>query len=302
MAAPSALTYGTLPMTCMMGVPTIPNHPTSAGSPVVSYSVSPALPAGLVLSTTTGKITGKPTAITPAATYIVTATNIDGSTTVGVVIEVIAKQNDLLVTFPVCEEFQADPFVSSTNKNIVGNPPSAILPDGFLDTPMTMTVTVGSAIAIEATGITGSISSYQWYKDGVIIGGATAKTYAYTGVIGGGVFTCLVTNSFGAILTNPITVIVKAILPAFTLQPASIGITTGTSTTLTVTATGNPTPTYLWEQTTTPFTTWITAFGGTGGTTAAYTTPALTAERRFRCVLTNVGGSVTSNVAAVTIV
>ncbi|MCS6795094.1 MAG: T9SS type A sorting domain-containing protein, partial [Raineya sp.] len=40
----------------------------------VTYSISPALPAGLTLNTSTGQITGTPTALSPATTYTVTAT------------------------------------------------------------------------------------------------------------------------------------------------------------------------------------------------------------------------------------
>jgi len=56
-------------------------NPTSSGGPVVSYSVSPGLPGGLSLNTTTGVISGTPTTVTPATDYIVTATNANSSTT-----------------------------------------------------------------------------------------------------------------------------------------------------------------------------------------------------------------------------
>src|SRR5208337_2262944 len=61
--------------------PITPNSPTSAGGAVASYSVSPALPAGVSLSTTTGAISGTPTAVAATITYTVTATNAAGSTT-----------------------------------------------------------------------------------------------------------------------------------------------------------------------------------------------------------------------------
>jgi hypothetical protein len=48
---------------------------------VASYSVNPALPAGLNLNATTGVISGTPTAVAIATTYTVTATNAGGSTT-----------------------------------------------------------------------------------------------------------------------------------------------------------------------------------------------------------------------------
>jgi hypothetical protein len=55
-------------------------NPTVTGT-VSTYSVNPALPAGVTLNTTTGVITGTPTTPTAPATYVVTATNSGGSTT-----------------------------------------------------------------------------------------------------------------------------------------------------------------------------------------------------------------------------
>jgi YVTN family beta-propeller protein len=56
--------------------------PTVTGT-VTSYVVSPALPAGLALNSSTGVISGTPTTVTPAATYTVTASNSAGNTSFG---------------------------------------------------------------------------------------------------------------------------------------------------------------------------------------------------------------------------
>ena len=63
--------------------------PTLYGNGQVdSWSVSPSLPAGLTLNTSTGDISGTPTAITSSATYTITATNTGGSDTATVTIVV----------------------------------------------------------------------------------------------------------------------------------------------------------------------------------------------------------------------
>ena len=62
--------------------------PTSSGGPVTSWSVSPSLPSGLSLDSSTGAISGTPSAMTSSATYTVTATNTGGSTTADVTIGV----------------------------------------------------------------------------------------------------------------------------------------------------------------------------------------------------------------------
>ena len=86
--APSALSYSTATAVYTKGVPIAPNSPTTAGGAVTSYSVSPALPAGLSLGSTTGIISGTPTALTALASYTVTASNSAGSTTATLTITV----------------------------------------------------------------------------------------------------------------------------------------------------------------------------------------------------------------------
>jgi len=52
----------------------------SGGTAPLTYSISPALPAGLSFSTTTGAITGTPTAVSSAKTYTVTVTDANSLT------------------------------------------------------------------------------------------------------------------------------------------------------------------------------------------------------------------------------
>ena len=63
------------------------NHPVMKGIQPITFSVSPALPAGLSLDTTTGKISGVATAIADGS-YTVTATNSFGSDTATIGISV----------------------------------------------------------------------------------------------------------------------------------------------------------------------------------------------------------------------
>ncbi len=78
--APSGLNY-TTPNVFTKGTSITPLNPTVSGGAVVSYTISPALPAGLSISSTTGAISGIPTAITSVANYTVTAANSGGSAT-----------------------------------------------------------------------------------------------------------------------------------------------------------------------------------------------------------------------------
>jgi hypothetical protein len=77
--APTGLTYTTSTAVYTRGMAVAANTPSSGGGAVTSYTVSPALPAGLAVATT-GVIAGTPTAVTATGTYVVTAANAGGST------------------------------------------------------------------------------------------------------------------------------------------------------------------------------------------------------------------------------
>jgi sugar lactone lactonase YvrE len=78
-AAPSGLSYAANPAVYAKGTAITPNQPTVGGGKVASYSVSPALPAGLALDAVTGILSGTPTAVAAQTVYTITATNAGGS-------------------------------------------------------------------------------------------------------------------------------------------------------------------------------------------------------------------------------
>jgi hypothetical protein len=77
--APNSLSYNS-PNVFTLGNAISALSPSVSGGAVVSYSISPALPSGLSFDTTTGVISGTPTAIAVLTSYTVTATNSGGST------------------------------------------------------------------------------------------------------------------------------------------------------------------------------------------------------------------------------
>jgi hypothetical protein len=99
------------------------NVPTVTGT-VTSWSVSPALPAGLILDTTTGEITGTPSALQAATSYTITATNGSGSTTAMISIEVAnapaALPYALSCTFSTLAGGSADCSVTTANDTATG--------------------------------------------------------------------------------------------------------------------------------------------------------------------------------------
>lgn len=117
---PSGLTYSVNPATYTLGTPIAPNMPSSSGGAVTSYSVSPALPAGLSLDTSTGVISGTPTAAAVSATYTVTAFNSAGVAAVGLRITV-----DASVLPPTGLTYSVNPAVYTVGTAITSNMPSS---------------------------------------------------------------------------------------------------------------------------------------------------------------------------------
>ena len=77
--APSSITYTPNSFTLAKDSAMTTVTPTSGGGAVVSWSISPSLPTGLSLDTSTGAISGTPTVTSTSTTYTITATNTGGS-------------------------------------------------------------------------------------------------------------------------------------------------------------------------------------------------------------------------------
>ena len=85
--APSGLSY-TTPHTFVAGTTISAISPINTGSEITSYSISPSLPGGLILNSTTGAISGTPTVALAATTFTITGSNTGGSTTATISITV----------------------------------------------------------------------------------------------------------------------------------------------------------------------------------------------------------------------
>ncbi|MCB0874321.1 MAG: FG-GAP repeat protein, partial [Thermoleophilia bacterium] len=84
-----AVTYGALSGT--VGAPVTTLAPTGvARTGPASFAVSPALPAGLSMDPATGVISGTPTLVVAGSTHTVTMTDLAGSVTASVQIDVVA--------------------------------------------------------------------------------------------------------------------------------------------------------------------------------------------------------------------
>jgi len=69
-----AFTYASSTITTIAGTAITTDLVNSTGGDINSYAVSPVLPAGLTLDSTSGSISGTPTSYSPTTTYVVTGT------------------------------------------------------------------------------------------------------------------------------------------------------------------------------------------------------------------------------------
>lgn len=123
--APANLVYPQTTVAIIVGQAVSANTPSVTGT-VTLYSISPALPAGLTLNTSTGTISGTPTAAIPSTTFTITASNSTGST--------------------------------STTVQITVN---VVPPTGLSYSPSTISAIVGTAITTVTPTVTGAVSSYS---------------------------------------------------------------------------------------------------------------------------------------------
>ncbi len=86
---PANLVYPHSTIVAVVGQAIATDVPTITGTDA-SFAVTPSLPAGLSLNSSTGAISGTPTALAVAANYVVTASNSSGSASAGLQISVVA--------------------------------------------------------------------------------------------------------------------------------------------------------------------------------------------------------------------
>ena len=260
--APSSLTYSPSSFTLTKDTAMTTVTPTNSGGTVVSYSVSPSLPAGLTLDTSTGAISGTPTAVTSSATYTVTATNTGGTTTADLTIVV----NDIVPS------------------SLTYSPNSFTLTKGTAMTTVTPTASGG---AITGWSVSPSLPAGLSLDSstGAISGTPTAITSSAT-------YTVTASNTGGS-TTADVTIVVNDVVPSsLTYSPNSFTLTKGTAmTTVTPTASGGPITGWSVSPSLPAGLALDSSTGAISGTPTAITSSAT-----YTITASNTGGSTTADV------
>ena len=160
--------------------------------------------------------------------------------------------------------------------------------------PETRTLCPGSPLLLSVSATGTAPISYQWRRNNVNIEGATASVYNVGSVTpaNAGSYTCVVSNSCNTQTSNPGVVTVND-TTAITAQPTGGATCAGGSFTFSVTASGTGL-TYQWQR---------NGSNINGATSASYTINPVGegSGGDYRVVVTGACGSVTSNVASLTI-
>lgn len=164
--------------------------------------------------------------------------------------------------------------------------------------PTDVTAYEGESATFSATATGMPSLSYQWYKDGVAISGASGSTYSISNLTlasNGAKFKVFISNSKGSITSNEAVLGVVGKVPSIKTQPSSQTVSLGQAVSFSVAATGFPTLAYQWRK---------DGINITGANAASYQiTSASQADHssKYSVTVTNSFGSVTSSNANINI-
>ncbi len=172
---------------------------------------------------------------------------------------------------------------------------TVLVPPAVTLQPTNQTALVGATVTFSVAASGTLPLSYQWRFNGTNLDSATAETLSLTDVqpeqAGG--YSVVVTNVAGS-ATSAVATLTVLVPPAVTLQPTNQTALVGATVTFSVAASGTPPLSYQWQ------------FNGTNLDSALAETLSLTNVQPaqaggYSVVVTNVAGSATSVVAALTV-
>lgn len=171
---------------------------------------------------------------------------------------------------------------------------TVIVPPSFSAQPKSTNVVTGGNASFSCLGGGTGPLSYQWYKDGSPISGATLNSYSISGVFvsDSGAYAVRVSNSAGS-ATSTNAVLNVGIPISITAQPVSLVVTQGLSASFSVTASGTA-PAYYWRKN-------GVFIPGQTNTTLTFASTVPTNAATYSCIASNFFGAVASANATLTV-
>ena len=170
------------------------------------------------------------------------------------------------------------------------------VPPGITSQPVSQSVFEGTNVTFTVAATGTAPLSYQWARNGSNIVGATNSSLNLTNVAlsAGGDFTVLILNSGGFVASAVATLTVLPAPPGIATQPASRTVSEGTNVSFAVVATGTAPLSYQWNVNDVPI-------AGAISPSFSLTNVAMSASGDYAVIITNIAGSITSQVAVLTV-
>jgi hypothetical protein len=142
--------------------------------------------------------------------------------------------------------------VSNIAGTVTSSTSTVVTPPVITTQPVTTLVTAGTSVTLSVAASGSPTLAYQWRKEGTNIAGATASSYTLGNPASsdGGSYSVVVSNSYGSVTSNSVTLTVTPApsAPSITTQPASQSATVGFSLNLSVSVSGSAPYTYTWKR------------------------------------------------------
>lgn len=161
--------------------------------------------------------------------------------------------------------------------------------------PQNLTADVGINASLSIPLVQGTSYTYQWYKNGQLVvgGGSNTLFFSPLTLTDAGTYYVRVSNASGAINSATVTVTPVTRAPQITSQPADVVTLVGGTASFEIKVSAAPAATYQW-QVLAPNTTIWANYASQASYLYLWGITSAQHGTRFRCVVTNEFGSVTS--------